>query len=289
MDRPGHEGEGVPEAVRVRRVLVALDSSGHSRQALVAAAHLAGLLEAELEGVFVEEDAWYGVGSLGTARVIRSYTGTAGRLEAGEFRRELAVVGRRLARLLEEISTRRKLRWHFRVERGRADKVITGAAREVDLVTLGRTGLSPGKAGRLGRTARALMEESETPLLLLQEGMKLGQRMVLVYDGTPGSERGLRMASRLVTRQGTPLEVVVPSPPGPAADELVGRLKSSIGGPPGDGAKIHLIPNLTADDLARIIGVRADALVLASRGSPLFHADRRGETLLALRCPLLLF
>ena len=44
-----------PEAPQANRILVALDASPQSEAALRAAAELAALLEAELEGLFVED------------------------------------------------------------------------------------------------------------------------------------------------------------------------------------------------------------------------------------------
>lgn len=287
MDSPDPEA-GSDLDVRIRRILVALDTSRHSRWALGVAAELAQLLEADLEGLFVEEEAWHRLGTLGSVRVVRSYTGSVGTLESGDLGRELARVAQRLSRQLQETSTRLEVRSRFRVERGRAERVILGAAGEVDLVTVGRTGLSPGRAGRVGRTARALMTDSDTPLLLLHEGARLGRRIVLLYDGSAGAERGLVLAKHLARRRECPLEVAVPQAPGPEAQRLVDRLRERLRGPEGEGAEIHLVARLGASELGRILGVRDDALLVAPRSSPLFSGPELAATLSALRSPLLL-
>ncbi len=287
MDSPDAEDRSGLE-IRIRRILVALDTSAHSRRALGVAAQLARVLEAELEGLFVEEDAWHRLGTFGSVRLVRPYTGSVGTVESEGLRRELESVARRLARLLEETGTRLEVKWRFRVERGRAERVILGAAGEVDLVTVGRTGLSPGRTGRVGRTARALVKDSKTPLLLLHEGAELGRRIVLLYDGSAGAEQGLALAARLARKRECPLEVVVPRAPGPEAERLVDRLRERLQGPEAEGADIHLVSRLGATDLGRIVGARGDALLVASRSSPLFSGAQLAPTLSALRSPLLL-
>ena len=73
----------------VRRLLVALDASGHSLAALEAAARLAAHLEVELAGIFVEDENLLRLAKLGTARVVDRLSARVRTLGAGEIEREL--------------------------------------------------------------------------------------------------------------------------------------------------------------------------------------------------------
>ncbi len=294
--------------VVVRRILVGLDGSRPSLGALEVAVELAALLEAELEGLFVEEEAWHRVTALGSTGVIGGYTGAVRSLGAGELSRELRAAARRLSRRLGRASRRLAREASFRVERGRAEAVLLAAAAEADLITVGCVGLSPGRAGRLGRTARALAERTETPILFLTGGetARLGRRVVAIGNGGSGAgsseegsgegewgpeaegERGaeaegaalaLALAGELARRREVDLEVVAVDAPGSGEDEA---------GRAAEGSELHLVPELTADAVDRVIGPTRDVVLVVSRHSALLRAHSLEALIRDLRVPVLL-
>jgi len=295
----------------VRRILVGLDGSLPSREALVAAALLAQVLEAELEGLFVEEEAWHRVGGVGPAergaRLIGAYTGTVRPLVGGGLGRELRSLARKMALHLEEVSARASLRSRFRVERGRPEAVILLAAADADLVTVGRVGRSHGRAGRLGTTARTLVEKSDTPVLLLPQGARLGGRVVVIPDGErPGGHPGRRpgprpdgpgpgldLGAQLARTWGAPLVVILPRAGGAdraRAEGVVGpderRIREVQARLPQLGvedATLHLVSSLNAATLGRLLGSGEGTLAVVERGSPLVAGERLEATLAAFR------
>ena len=301
----------------VRRILVGLDGSLPSREALVAAALLAQVLEAELEGLFVEEEAWHRVGGvrgmgiatgLATeagpatmgARLIGAYTGTARPMESEGLGRELRSLARKMALHLEEVSARASLRSRFRVERGRPEAVILLAAADADLVTVGRVGRSHGRAGRLGTTARTLVEKSDTPVLLLPQGARLGGRVVVIPDGvragghlSPGPVSSLELGAQLARSWEAPLLVILPRRQGAGSAsgeggvsreerrmlEIRGRL-DQMGV---EDAALHLVSSLNPATLGRLLGTDEGTMVVVERGSPLVAGERLEGTLAAFR------
>ena len=75
----------------IRRILVALDASHHSLAALDAAAELAASLEAELQGLFVEDANLLRLAGLPVARVVRYPFATPARPDPVRMERELRV------------------------------------------------------------------------------------------------------------------------------------------------------------------------------------------------------
>jgi len=269
----------VRTAVHVRRILIGLDGSAHSRRALEAAVELARVFEAEVEGLFVEEDSWHRPGLSGGGRVVGAYTGTVRTLEPGELGRELGAAARRLARLVEEAGGRLRLTSSFRVERGRPDAVILGAAGSVDLITVGCVGRAPGKAGRLGRTARALIESSDRPVLLLGAGAQLGRRIVLVHEAGETSDRALSLALQLAGRWGVTLELLTAEP---------SALRGATASDGEDGVRVHRVDAITPGALIRHVGPRTGTLVVVSRSGRLLAESDAEATILRLQSPLLL-
>ena len=307
-----------PMTPDVRRILVGLDGSLPSREALVAATLLAQVLEAELEGLFVEEEIWHRVGSLmgrgvesgpvaepGSAalvgaRLIGGYTGMA-RPTVGEgLGRELRALARKMALHLEEVSARASLRSRFRVERGRPEAVILLAAADADLVTVGRVGRSHGRAGRLGTTARTLVEKSDTPVLLLPQGARLGGRVVVIPDGerpgghpSPGPVSGLALGAQLARTWEAPLLVILPRPQGAGSASGEGgvsreerrmlEIRGQLDRMGVEDAALHLVSSLNPATLGRLLGTDQGTLVVVERGSPLVAGERLEGTLAALR------
>jgi len=150
----------------VARILVALDASPGSVAAAAAAASLAARLRAELEGVFVEDADLLTLTAYPAAQEIGSFSATVRGLGSRDLERQFRFQAERARRALEQYAVRSRVRWSFRVVRGRVKAEILAAAAGADLVSLGR---SAGWAGRrrLGSVARALLAQGTGRVLLL--------------------------------------------------------------------------------------------------------------------------
>lgn len=243
------------EQVRIRRIVVGVDGSVRSRRALQAGAELALRLKAELEGLLVEEEDWYRMESYGFGRLIGAYTGVSRPAERPRIARELRSQARRVEALVRDLARSRELQARFRSERGRPDQVLRRAAAEADLVIVAHLGRGRGGVRALGTTARALVRECDTPLLLLPEGRGTAGRILWVTDGSQASERAGRVAKQLGA-QLVPVERVPADDPGSLVDRV-----GAPGPPP---------------------------MIVAARGLPHFAPDRIARTLAVLRVPLLL-
>ena len=88
----------------IRRILVALDASPHSFAALEAAAHLAAHLEAELSGLYVEDENLLRGAELPITRMVGSFSGEVRPVERGDMEQQLNVQAARARRALEQIA-----------------------------------------------------------------------------------------------------------------------------------------------------------------------------------------
>lgn len=181
----------------IRRILVALDASAQSLAALGAAANLAASLEAELVGLFVEDINLIRFASLPFARQIFYPSGAEEPLNSVSMERELRVRGERARKALATAAERAQAPWSFRIARGEVTAEILAAASEADLVFLGKAGWSPAPPMGLGSTALALVANASGALLLVQHEFCIGDPIMVIYDGSDGSQRALRIAIRL--------------------------------------------------------------------------------------------
>jgi len=176
---------------------VALDASYHSLTALEAAAELAVSLEAELQGLFVEDINLLRVAGSPAAREVQYPFVAAARLDRARMERALRAQAAQARRALAVACERRQIKWSFRVVRGEVAPEVLAAAMEADLLSLGKASRPLIRRVRLGSTARAAAAQAPHSVLLLQRNVGIRLPVVVTYDGSPTARQALMMAARL--------------------------------------------------------------------------------------------
>ena len=124
----------------IRRVAVALDASLQSSQAMQVAAELAASLQAELEGIFIEDINLIRLAELPFTREIRPASMTEETVNLQRMEQELRSLARQEQRNLELVAREKGISCSFRVRRGQIKAELMEAVAEVDVMTLCRPG-----------------------------------------------------------------------------------------------------------------------------------------------------
>lgn len=284
--RDDRDGERSSGSLRpIRRILVALDGSADSVAGLEAAADLAVLLRAELEGLFVEDLDLVHLPSLSFASEIDSLSGEIRPLVPEELERHLRQRAARARRNLEQVASRVQVRWSFRTVRGRVSAELLAA--EADLIALGTRGHSPRRG--TGSTAAEVLARARTPVLVLRRDSRLGRVVYVLHDGSPAAEQAVTTAAEIARRRGTPLTVLVArgdEPRGREVAEGVRRRVQEIADG-GTEVRVEALPGTDPRDLADALRRRGCGLLVLPRGGD--PTDRRNVTELIRRihCPVL--
>lgn len=192
-----------------RKILVAVDTSSHSRAALEAAVTLAKMDEADISGVFVHEKLWKSAHHFSGSSTVNALTGEAETSEADTLQQRIDRLENRLQRQLIRISRQHKINHTWNTKHGRVSDQILEAAKEADLITLGRSGRSLTRKNKLGSTARRVIRKANKPVLILKKGLRLSQTVTVAYNATPESQKGLRMALNLAKKNDGKLSILV--------------------------------------------------------------------------------
>jgi len=253
----------------LRRILVALDASAHSLAALEAAADLASAMQAEMEGLFVEDINLIRLASLPCTREVR-HTASLASLDLEQMERALKAQAAEARRALAAAAQRAHVQWSFRVARGHVAHEVLAAAAAADLVTLGKLGRSRSTQARLGSTALRMLAGAPVALLLVErrrvEAHRL-RRVLVVYDGSEGACRAFDVAARLAEASGVNLTVLMLADEPGSLQELKLAAARSI-----EGRSIEIrwqaLGVVEGHSLLRVIQSDEAALLVLSLSSP---------------------
>lgn len=266
----------------IRRVVVLVDASRVSRAALEEAADLAARRQAELLGLFVEEEALLRSAGLPFAREIGPTSAALRPLDPRRVERRLRAQARELDRLLAELAHRYAISGSLRVARGNVVNQALAHALPGDLLVVGRTGWSPVQRGRVGSTPRSLIREG--PLaVMVHGGAAGGHTTTALLDSLEAGPEVLAMAAQLAIRDEQALTVFLPPEEEGGADRLR-HLAEDWLEDRGLQATYRTLPSASTEAVARAVRNESGRALVISRRSP-FVAPDGGEGLIRAVAP----
>jgi nucleotide-binding universal stress UspA family protein len=195
------KGDAPDDKLSIRRILVALDASANSREALTVAAGLARTLHSEITGLFIEDINLVRLSELPFAREVIFAESSLRNIEREGLQRRLRTRAAVLRRELTELANEYKIASNFRVLQGSVSREILSAALEVDMLAVGRLGHSIIRRAKLGSTAREVVARATSTVLLVKSGVESGP-IIALFDGSAAGMRALRLAADLIDRVG---------------------------------------------------------------------------------------
>ncbi|MFP4531131.1 MAG: universal stress protein [Desulfobacterales bacterium] len=209
--------------IPLRRILVPLDASAHSRAALEAAAKLAASMGAELSGLYVEDAELLDLCRYPFAREVGLMPARTRQLESADLERDFRIQAEQIRRMLAMLADASDINWSLTVRRGRVLAEILDQAASADLTVLGRVGRKLSSAS-MGSTVRHLIEQSRGMTLILQAGFQLVSPVLTVYDGSEQSLRAVSIAISLARAAGGNMEILIPA----QTEEEFSRLRDEL-------------------------------------------------------------
>jgi len=162
----------------IKRILVAIDGSDSANAALSIAGSIAGIIGAQLVGLFVEDS--------------RRFAGS----NDSEVEKTIEAESVRLYQAFNDRCANAKVDGRFLSLRGTPHEVIAERAKTVDFVVMGSQGEHKDVQGKYpGQTFEALIAALSRPALIVPADVAGEPKIVVGYDGTLPSDRALRAAA----------------------------------------------------------------------------------------------
>jgi len=269
----------------VRRILVPLDASMHSLAALAAAADLAAVMEAELQGLFVEDINLVRLAGLPFACEVR-HTASLEALDSPKMERALKAQAEQARQALAAAAGHARVRWSFRVVRGHVAQEVLAAASQADLVTLGKQGRSKSPRARLGSTALRVARGAPAALLLVEHGVPVAPSVLVMYDGSEGALHALDAAARLAKASGTHLTALLLADAPEEAERLEREVVHQIESR-GVQLRFHALRQTDVPSLLRAVHREGGGLIVLSGRSAVLTQETIQKLLDRIRNPVL--
>lgn len=264
-----------PPAVRpARRLAITFESPVAAQALLDACARLAATLDAELEGIFVEDSNLHRLGELPFLRELRPASLVEAPLDVQRMRHELRGLARRAERMLEQSASALGIPWSFRIWQG-------------DTSTMALTeGLADEALGLLRISRRAALRLSTAGKRGLPRTAHEVSRLAVLHDASIAAQHALQLGAQLAGRPGVTL-LVLQTGTGPGAQpDLQHAIRELL---PADQPLHPAIR--TATDLPAVADALVQAridLLVAGVTHPLLEGHGINSALQKLPCPVLL-
>lgn len=257
----------------LQRILVALNASPHSQAALDAAVRLAMDFEAEVEGLFVEDETLLRAAQLPFAEEVRAFTASPRGLTDQRIQRQFRYQAEHAERTLRRTAEQAEVPYTFEVVQGDVTRELLTAAAEVDLLVLGKTSTASSRQ-QLGSTSRTLLTDAPTPVLVLREVVPPQRPVLVYYDGGDAARAALDVAVHLSRRSGPrPVTVLLP-----ADDAETDRLRNEVQsqyGPSEAPLSVHVLTPAESRRLSAFARREGGLVILPDGCAPLSHVPLR--------------
>ena len=188
----------------MKSIVIAMDGSPASHAALKVAVDWAGLLDAKLRGIFIEDEQRFvsypaGLAAEGGVPIAVPLSESAMAAMNATVKSE----GNALEQAFKNACAKLKTDSQFVRRRGDVNELLTWEARAADLVVVGRRGFSEGTTGRQpGPTTETLIHQALRPVLVVPEKPRSGKGALFAYDGSRGVQRVLVPGTAMLASKG---------------------------------------------------------------------------------------
>jgi nucleotide-binding universal stress UspA family protein len=194
----------------MRSIVAALDGSPESLAALQQAAEWAERLDAELRGIYVEDQrrlVTFPTYSETEGAIPKPVSLPAAELKAAE--EALRAEGEQLRTHFNKAAGKRKGKSEFIIVRGRVNDLIVAEARSADMTVIGQRGKKDSPASREpGATTEEVIHEALRPVLVVPKGGNVKGPVLAAFDGSRGVHRVVVAGAQLAAARKAPVTVL---------------------------------------------------------------------------------
>src|ERR1700674_589440 len=224
----------------IKKILIGIDTSDHSRTAQAYAFHLARRLGAALIGlhvvdiVSIEGSFFHDIsGSLG----LEPYLDLSSKM-----REVLTARGKTVLEEFCAAARRENIPTETQLDMGIVANQVCERARSADLVMIGHRGINERfSTGLLGSTAESVARKCPRPVFISPMKFQEISRPVLAYDGSERASKAMKSAAEFATELAVPLTVITVARDPKLGERTLEEARTYLASYPGAHAEFKLI------------------------------------------------
>jgi nucleotide-binding universal stress UspA family protein len=236
-------GAGGHLRVHVRRILLALDTTGDDPAAMERAAALAARLRGELIALYVQDIDLVRLAEHTSVSALSTVTAAPPAFATGHLREALRLQAARLRRELERAAVRRQVKWAFQVRQGRLLAETLNLADDDDLLVIAwaHGGARPPWATTPppATILQALVEARVRSVLLLHPTSPAGGGVLIGFDGSDTAWRALSIGAQVAELDASKIEVALLAGRVDEAESCAADIGRAVAGTGLDVACLH--------------------------------------------------
>jgi hypothetical protein len=258
----------------IGRVIAAFHGADFSHAALEAAAALAGSLDTELAGIFVEDTRLLRIAALPFALELGMTSALARPIESPDIERALRLQAWRTRQMLAERAGELKLHWSFQVVRGSVLAAVLGRVTNLDVVVF-------------AEADRTAMVKGAVSARRLPFASWPARPIAVVFNDSSTAVRALSVARSIADATNADLAILIVA----EAVESFETLRAKADGLLADCA--HMVRHLwlkgsDSSEIAQAVSAANAAMLLWHDRHPPHNQAMLRELLRTLGCPLVL-
>lgn len=251
--------------IKQRRIVITMDSGNLDTAELERLIRLSRRLDAELEGVFVEDSDLLRLAGLTFLQEFRPISMRTEGFQTVRMQQELRVVARRAERSLAQYAERRGVPWRFRVWRGSVERELL-SAMEADVLALARLGA----------------------VLIQPAPRRRKDTVTVLFDGSEQASRALATAADLAAdADHILLQVLLAHESGTDSGQLQKKAENMLSDYPGRIA-YHPLEGADLNELVKVLHDSGSSALVVQRDNQWLRNASLRECLARLHCPLFL-
>lgn len=184
----------------IQHILIALDNSDHSIAALKAAVELALRFNAEVIGLYIEDQLLCQLAELSIIKEVSFLTANRRRMEPASMAQNFRIQAKMAEVQFRRLMHRFSLKSEFKVLRGKISHEIMQNAGQSDLILMGKMGNTIDPSKHIGSTTFDVITSANHSTLVMQHYAEIGSPVILLFDGSLASRRGLQVAASYLER-----------------------------------------------------------------------------------------
>lgn len=269
-----------------KQIALALDATPESIKVLDIVAEIASVLEAQLDAVFIEDQALLSLSEFPFSEEISLYSPLQP-LQKTRLEQEYRALSKQLQKALEQSAVRWKLHWQFRTIRANLNQALEQISHEIELVTLMTTCRGLQRSYQFEHEGTTIMKWLPHSCIFLPRHITPGNEIMVLIESKESRPPLMALALRFANLRGKSIVVL------DSTDEESSISREKLYEQSSLGEKVDTltwipITSIEPEKLLRLLEQRRIHLLLTAKSTATISTQFKIEMAEKLKAPLYL-